>query len=1676
MARTRNITQTNECALVDISAALAEVSTKFERKELDFDAAQEEISKIEEIYKQQNNKVTFRDLLINNNLYQYGFDYDQSTDKLVSQDQTNGFLSSTRQELFRYRDTAKNKIDAFFSHKVFDFVFVNRKRNNISGQVYISTKAEFNQGIALLKNDLCRQIVNDLDIDELKKIRFFTSSGPVIGEDQEYNYIKLMKHPKVLQFLSEAKIERILNNPISLSKDLMTFAALYSLNNFDSVLKNELKSLITIDPQREGLITNSNYVQETVGTSTEYWADDSHEAKNIKNYTSNMAKFIMRQIPRVQRVAGKFVPYEGQYLNANDLYVLGYILKQAEYEYNLMHMGETNFNPIILQENTVENSRFLLSQSKLPAIKGAKQDLISSIQSFLYEGDVSNKPIATLFKEQFPSNNKILDIESLLMFEANQSYAPTYTEFSEDLIPEYKNYGGVYAAGSSLKWNITEFLYKELNSKKKSITKEFYDKKPTLNPGDKIFELIVFNILGLDALTYEANSDFIQKHKNAINKMAEILAQELYNPKELKQAKLSLKNNESLVVYKECEVAASNIIANKLKAFREFKHAFYTLMSDRVLTQFDNNADATIPTYRLNSAITMDSWFMQQYRNTQYGTGQNFLVDNPLLFSKWVTKKLDEDNGEMNENYKDSTSYLLDVGDTTNNSDINELSPSDQLVILTLNNILGIEKDLFHFQPVCYSDKSSIGVKTLNLQAKVKFGGKITSLKELLSLYRLKSQDTVNAIRLVDYQYRKNNTLQLINSILKKWNDILYDGEESEISPLKDLGFAYQSMRSSTYQDSGKLFSVLKDKINELNTLLKSYNSTTLQEKIKIAQQKGLELIDELDYVKFNGSYEFNQSLLYDFENLETFDKFNLAQEASFQKALESQEYKDVVQTLIEKLKTSDQEDLLFKTLIRPSNNDTFKYFTREYDKKKKEYKVELVKNSKGDPVFFEAMRVFTALSNLGRYAYLDLVSKFEYLDPSKKKTEVNPYVERAKRIDAMAKRMVLYPATIQAYCQGKIDGVTLEPKVAVIEDPKEKTWNISGDDHSQDIYDGSGFISPFWSIMENNSLPGHGIDGTKKTLGTSTRGNNSTLFKWAEFPITNEKMRWSIGNKFSLIQLFKKMHSNPQFDWTNLDIDITKSFTGKSLSNPGSLISSPIYIHDGFEYKKIVRIIKTGFNEYQIDYDKVDERGRFLEKGASKTGVKIDSIYSLWEALGGIHSASLSDSGKIELSEASIDATFQYIINVGTSDDSGIYNQKHVNQPLRNRFIAIAANKSAVKRGATNINTSKSAWESDSDLSYFTINTACFGIQLDANHHSDMADVREMSQTISALAALGRTTHLAEQAYTSIADLVRISLKKVEKYLKLTEKQSIDSAINELSRQLINSLSREKKSASLESFIEMFSDKANTTILPISDRRFYKLFIKQILGDLNKSSIRRRYTGLGGILNPASNIMQMYEINGKNYLYSDLLREAKDKLPQEDKQALINLWQQREQNNQFVSPDAKDRAIVDLYLKEQILGSTVGRNAFLNQIPGAFKQVKTAKDLRDVKILCTVSYIKPGETDRTEKTLDTLEEFDAFWKLVEDNWDPITGTTKLDAQILMHKPHDLRPQYVSWETVHPVENGESENRKIHNIYTTKGARLSKAVGSVKYAQDEINKMLADLSEQGQDIKASCKV
>jgi hypothetical protein len=61
---------------------------------------------------------------------------------------------------------------------------------------------------------------------------------------------------------------------------------------------------------------------------------------------------------------------------------------------------------------------------------------------------------------------------------------------------------------------------------------------------------------------------------------------------------------------------------------------------------------------------------------------------------------------------------------------------------------------------------------------------------------------------------------------------------------------------------------------------------------------------------------------------------------------------------------------------------------------------------------FIDLYKIYSAMSNLGRYAFIDLMSKSYYLDPAKGKIN-NAYEEISKRIDSMAKRMVLYPATI---------------------------------------------------------------------------------------------------------------------------------------------------------------------------------------------------------------------------------------------------------------------------------------------------------------------------------------------------------------------------------------------------------------------------------------------------------------------------------------------------------------------------------------------------------------------------------------------------------------------------------------------------------------------------------------
>ena len=1627
---------TNSCAIVDISDKLSEVSTKLTSGEYDFDKAQEIVNALHQEAVNQGLANKFADYLAQNNLTEYNFEY--SNNEVVPQlllKQLDGSDST----LFRYHDTTKNKIDSMFSHDVFSNLFLNRSKE-FKGNPYITSAYDFNTGIIKFKQQLCENIVNSLNIKDLEGVKFFDAQGAVSSE-QGYNYSLLMNNSAVGNWMSY-NLKKTLDDPVQYDQDLKILYSLYTLNNFDNSLSAELNGLIDINPVMKGTLHNTSYASKTDGKTTEYWADDSHEAKDIRNYTSNLAKFIVRQIPKVVKVGNTYKQLPGQFLGANDLYVLGDILRKAKMEALLKKQ--------INEFDTVKNFKNLFDLRKeLPAFQQGKRVLLDSIENFLYnENDPKNHSISYLFQTNLPTNLKILDIEGLLAYEASQSYAPTYLDFDENFDSTDSNFGGKYQTGSVLSQNLTDFIFQQLQSK---------SKKPIIS---KVAAQEGFNIDKYDSLLnnrilrLEDQYDvFKQQHKKELTDLVKQLSLFVHQDTKYKHLLRETKGVQNPAELREiCSKIANSIIAQS-NLNNSFKAAYNNLVSEIPQVQFTSNSGNTMPVYRIQSAFSQLDWFIHQYASTQHNVGQNFLVDHPQSLTKYNDVKMPQGvSMEANKNtfYKDYAAFILGAGNEFDYNDYRKFNVADQLGFYYLKNLLDMPHGVFYTQLAAYSDKSSVGWLCTNLQTKL--FGTATDKYNQKSIAALitDSKQGISTVQQIDYKYRKNAMLSRINSILTKWNIIKshFPGLETlDLEPLYNLHFNEQ-LKITDYD-------LIQSKLNNLQNWMtwlsknktKEQNAAVFTQLVEIANKEGFDLIDELDYVKNkDNSLKFNGSILSDFKDLQTFKMFKQSQDMALDNLFKSDEYFECENAILEAGNRAVKDSELYNLLFKPFGNSKETLAKRFFSKESKSYKSILNKD-----LFRDQVRLQTALANLYRYSALDLISKHYYLDPAK-----NPNNEISSRIDSMSKRMVLYPATIQPFMQGRFDGVSEQMKFAVITDPTEKVWNPNGGEADQKIFDGCGFVSPFYSKMEINSFPGQGVRGTKKTLGTSVVGQNSTLFKWAETPITNEKMRNSLGGKYSLLKLFKKMHSIP-FD---SQIDLTEDFFGNLLIRPGQLINKNIYVRQGLEFAKITQFDRNEDGSYFVAYQPVTKQGKEIGEPFIQN-YNIETLYDLWSALGGLDSYELIN-GNMQPSEASIDATFEYIIRVGNlnsqAENIRHISQDNVSQPLRDKFISIAVFQGAVKRGAANINFVNNVFNSDAELASAKFNTVSFGKQLDANHHSDQADIREMTQTISTLAANGHTFELAQQAYSEIGALVEESIKKLSKYLTNYETKGLNSSIESISKSLVNILAKEQDTGSTKAYVDLFMKNMETQMLPISDRRFYQPFVKLILEGLNKSAIRRRYSGLGGVLNPTSNIFQTYNLvdsNGveKVFTYNSLVNQAlqwaqKIKIIPGDSNKLTfqDYYYSLNDNRKF------EKFVVEEFLKATYNGIPItdqNGNLHIGQIPS---------NLNQIKVLDTI--IQNGK-------LITLDSMDKY----------LTFKRSENAQVykVLDVPHDLRPQIISWNSIEDNSLNSIQENPIQDIYSTIEAELQYEVGKQKHSNDEINEILANLADEGNDIKNKCK-
>ena len=375
-------------------------------------------------------------------------------------------------------------------------------------------------------------------------------------------------------------------NPYSAGKEkqFQAFSAFYILNNFDELVIEQLDGIVTIAAKNRGALNNTKYAKETGRVSTVYWAADTHEAKNIENFTSNLAKFIVTNIPRVDLVSNvfqnqptKYKQRGQQYLTTKDLFMLAGALKQAEFEYNIIHQFDDGFEPIVFEQSPKTAMRRLLTDTKIPSLQLADQSLLNSFRAFLYEGNGNEQAVADIFDKYTKQLGKeALDIESLIAFEVNKNVAPTYIEYDSHGTASLVNYSKSFQASN----RVTEGLYATLffeaiNPSGYFTAKNLQQVKNTpwqqlLNSKEpNLFTYFCASALGIEDVSLPMCYEFLEENKNYIFEILENAIKVLKNSELTNLAKATIIDEAKL--YKTLDQEIDRQITSNRQTWFEFK-------------------------------------------------------------------------------------------------------------------------------------------------------------------------------------------------------------------------------------------------------------------------------------------------------------------------------------------------------------------------------------------------------------------------------------------------------------------------------------------------------------------------------------------------------------------------------------------------------------------------------------------------------------------------------------------------------------------------------------------------------------------------------------------------------------------------------------------------------------------------------------------------------------------------------------------------------------------------------------------------------------------------------------------------------------------------------------------------------------------------------------------------
>lgn len=507
-------------------------------------------------------------------------------------------------------------------------------------------------------------------------------------------------------------------------------------------------------------------------------------------------------------------------------------------------------------------------------------------------------------------------------------------------------------------------------------------------------------------------------------------------------------------------------------------------------------------------------------------------------------------------------------------------------------------------------------------------------------------------------------------------------------------------------------------------------------------------------------------------------------------------------------------------------------------------------RNGKINPLLYSYFIMDSFLTN--EYNKMMVGNVYTHPNKNKEKPTAENYLQHslAARWISQVKRMVIYGATYHSYAQGLKDGIPERVKMAVMPDIGSNVQNISGMSSVVDSMDGSGYTSPFLSRWQNVSLIDAAVGANKKTIyhDIDSRYGLPKLLKWAEYEITNALRRNS--KDVSLEQLFRKMHD---FEFSD-DFSYSQTFDNLYFrdKNTGNYYKiNQITIEDGIATRRL---------------SSVDKFGQELVGGLTDQ-FDADSIYKLDQIFGGAWAMELNPLTKnLQYSEKNLDYVNKIICD---------YN-------LKDNMIGWLVNKSAIKVGTSNLNP-KTTWFDDAPLLYTTMSTKFGGVQMNADHELDEAEVTEMTQMISGLEQNGFTHDIATRAYQEIGRFCHEAISKLQDIIYKGDKNELYKVFGKAVVKAFQTGTKDTLGLA-QSFIKLaqksFDDSSIDYRIPFSSASINGIFNSTVTSSLVRDAIRRHYNGVAAVLNPSYNVMQYYNVLGDNYRYEeliDLIKEVTD-------------------------------------------------------------------------------------------------------------------------------------------------------------------------------------------------------